>query len=260
MTTPLLSRLTLQNFLSFGPEGVTVDLLPLNVLIGPNGSGKSNLLEALSTLRATPGDLQAAIREGGGIAEYLWKGPRNEIASHIQAIVRHPQGNDQPNLHYFLGLAREENRLVIQMESIGSVHDTLPDASHPLFLAHYGSATIFIMNHEGVIEEVPIVDLKSNQSILSQRRDPLRFPELTFLGDEFGKISLFREWTFGGRSSARLPQPTDLPIDFLLPDASNLGMILHDISQTSAMRDALIFYLRRFYEPARSIATKIYGG
>jgi len=53
MTTTLIRRLTLQSFLSYGPEGTTVDLLPLNVLIGPNASGKSNLLEALAILRAT---------------------------------------------------------------------------------------------------------------------------------------------------------------------------------------------------------------
>lgn len=45
---PLIRRLTMQNFLSYGPGGVSVDLLPLNVLIGPNASGKSNLLEAHS--------------------------------------------------------------------------------------------------------------------------------------------------------------------------------------------------------------------
>ena len=30
--------------LSFGPDGIDLELGPLNVLIGPNGSGKSNLV------------------------------------------------------------------------------------------------------------------------------------------------------------------------------------------------------------------------
>ena len=47
---------------------------PLNVLIGPNGSGKSNVIEAMELLRATPTDLAAAIRDGGGPLEWLWKG------------------------------------------------------------------------------------------------------------------------------------------------------------------------------------------
>lgn len=36
--------------------------------------------------------------------------------------------------------------------------------------------------------------------------------------------------------------------------------MLHDLWQTSAKRDELIGYLRRFYEPARFISTKIHGG
>ena len=68
-----LRSIRLENILSFGP-GVEFPLEPLNVLIGPNASGKSNLIEALSLLAAAPRDLQAPIRAGGGVREWLWKG------------------------------------------------------------------------------------------------------------------------------------------------------------------------------------------
>jgi AAA15 family ATPase/GTPase len=51
---PILRRITLKNFLSFGPERVSLELENLNILIGPNASGKSNLIEAIALLRATP--------------------------------------------------------------------------------------------------------------------------------------------------------------------------------------------------------------
>ncbi|HZG42113.1 MAG TPA: AAA family ATPase, partial [Longimicrobium sp.] len=70
----LIRSLFLENFLSYGPTRINVELLPMNVLIGPNASGKSNLLEALSIFRGTATDLGLAIREGGGISEYRWKG------------------------------------------------------------------------------------------------------------------------------------------------------------------------------------------
>ena len=70
----LLRSIQLRSILSYGPESESVELEPLNVLIGPNGSGKSNLIEAISILKAAPGDLSAPIREGGGIAEWVWKG------------------------------------------------------------------------------------------------------------------------------------------------------------------------------------------
>ncbi len=92
--------LRLTNFLSFGPEGVEIDLLPMNVLIGPNGSGKSNLIEAISLLRAAPRDLAQAIRDSGGISELSHKGsagwdkPGVEITVHVvdetrKRVLRH---------------------------------------------------------------------------------------------------------------------------------------------------------------------------
>lgn len=69
-----LHQITARNLLSFGPEGMTLELGPLNVLIGPNGSGKSNLLAALSLLQAAPQELARPAREGGGVRSWIWQG------------------------------------------------------------------------------------------------------------------------------------------------------------------------------------------
>jgi predicted ATPase len=69
-----IHRIRLDNFLSFAPGSEAFDLQSLNVLIGPNGSGKSNLIEAFELLRSTPTDLAAAVREGGGAAEWVMEG------------------------------------------------------------------------------------------------------------------------------------------------------------------------------------------
>ena len=39
MSLPMLTRIKAQNLLSFGPEGIDLELPALTVLIGPNGSG-----------------------------------------------------------------------------------------------------------------------------------------------------------------------------------------------------------------------------
>ena len=70
----LIQTLELKNLLSYGPESEPVELGPLNVLIGLNASGKSNFIEAIGLLAATPRDLLAPIRQGGGVGEWLWKG------------------------------------------------------------------------------------------------------------------------------------------------------------------------------------------
>lgn len=262
MTTPLIRRLTLQNFLSFGPEGVSVDLLPLNVLIGPNGSGKSNLLEALAILRAAAKDLQGAIREGGGIDEYIWKGAAAREVASLDAILNEPDPFLTDGIQYRIELARNNTRLDVVSELIKGVE---PDSATgvkivPSFQYRNGRGILRSQLEDEAPRTLGYEDLKAGQSILSQRRDPERYEEITFLADHFAGIALFREWNFGARTPARLPQPTDLPTDFLLPDASNLGLMLHDLSQTSAKRDELIHYLRRFYEHARFISTRIQGG
>lgn len=71
----MLHRLKVSGLLSFGPRGVDLPMMPLNVLIGPNGSGKSNLLEAIALLRSATSDLVEPIARRGGPGEFFWKGP-----------------------------------------------------------------------------------------------------------------------------------------------------------------------------------------
>jgi predicted ATPase len=47
-----IQSLHLKNLLSYGSEGVELELEPLNVFIDLNASGKSNLIEAISLLQA----------------------------------------------------------------------------------------------------------------------------------------------------------------------------------------------------------------
>lgn len=259
MSEPLIRQLTIYNFLSYGSAGVTVDLRALNVLIGPNASGKSNLLEVLAIFRATAGDLQAVVRQGGGINEYLWKSGQASVSAVLKAEVNYRESVLPYSYTVLHGiqLAAVGIRLDLAAESI-SLRQMLFEES--IYSAGPERPTLYVLDDAGSRTPTPVEDLKPGQSVLAQRRDPERFPELTFLADQFGGITLFQDWNFGRKAPARLPQPTDLPSDFLLPDASNLGLVLHDLTQTSAKREELIGYLRRFYEPARYISTKIQGG
>jgi predicted ATPase len=258
MTAPLIRRLNLQNFLSYGPEEMGINLTPLNVLIGPNGSGKSNLLEVLAIFRAAAGDLQGAVLAGGGIAEYIWKGTHSAPKATLNAVISPPPSMDLVMWHT-LDLAQIAGRLEVSREAIG----TLASGESEVKLAYMRKDDHVLLRPQPDVElnsTHRVQGIKTGQSILSQRRDPERYPELTYLADQFESIALFQEWNFGRSSAARLPQRTDVPADFLLTDASNLGLVLHDLAQTSTGRDELTFYLRKFYEPARGISTRILGG
>ena len=86
----MLRSLRLTNLLSYGSNGTLIELEPLNVLIGTNASGKSNLIEAVSLFAATPKDLLAPIREGGGATEWIWKGKRHARAE-LEATLDYPE-------------------------------------------------------------------------------------------------------------------------------------------------------------------------
>jgi predicted ATPase len=69
----MIKHIKASNILSFGPDGLDLELKPLNVLIGANGSGKSNFLDLIDLMRSTPSDLQGLIRTSGGTHEWIWK-------------------------------------------------------------------------------------------------------------------------------------------------------------------------------------------
>src|SRR5258707_152696 len=111
----VLHSIALGNFLSFGPEMVRLPLGSLNLLVGPNGSGKSNLLEAISLLRSAPNDLRPVILRGGGVGEWIWKGPSHGNAT-LEAIFANP-GGLQP-LRHVLTFRAEQQKFRLEDERI----------------------------------------------------------------------------------------------------------------------------------------------
>ena len=89
---PTILEIGLRNLLSFGPDTEPIALKSLNVLIGPNGSGKSNFIEAISLLHSAPSDMLAAIRQGGSVIEWIWKGDSEGVAK-IDVVIRNPHGS-----------------------------------------------------------------------------------------------------------------------------------------------------------------------
>ena len=83
----MLKSIHLRNFLSFGPDSEAIPLRSLNLLIGANGSGKSNLLEGIALMQSAPGQLNAPIREGGGVRDWLWKGTKKSAVASLEIVV-----------------------------------------------------------------------------------------------------------------------------------------------------------------------------
>ena len=259
-----IHSLQLQNFLSYGSEGEKIELQPLNVLIGTNASGKSNLIEAMGVLKATPTDLVAPIRQGGGISDFLWKGEKGTPTAKIEAILNYPE-RTMP-LRYQISLTAAGQRLEVVDEAIEDMAPRNSSESQPFFYYRYSDRGRTVIN---VIEDneqqtrklrtLRREDIIPDQSILSQRKDPEQYPELSYLGNKFADIGLYRNWQTGRDSLSRKAQQTDLPEHPLLEDGGNLGLVLNNLQYQLGSRE-IIEKLKLFYDAAEELSIKIYGG
>ena len=246
-----IRTIRLDGLLSYGPGSAELSLEPLNVLIGPNASGKSNLIEALSILAAAPRDLQAPIREGGGVSEWLWKGASESSTATVDATVEPPKG--PAPLRYKLSFAETGRRFELRDEAVENERPTNPYDDQPYFYYRYQEGYPVLNVHGGDSRQLKREDVRPDQSILSQRRDPDTYPELTYLASSFERMSLYREFHIGRRTQPRLPQRIDLPQDRLLEDGSNLGVMLGSLLNKPPVKRRMLELLRDFYPSVHDV-------
>ncbi len=233
-----------QGLLSFAPDTPALELRPLNVLIGPNASGKSNFIDVLSLVRSAPSDLSAGIRKGGGADEWLWKGSANGTPAALELVLANSQGT-QP-LRHLLSLSKREYDLIIESERIENEH-AYSGQPKPYFYYEYTHGRAYVNQrgeNRGLAQET--VDIA--QSILSQRRDPDYYPEITYLSGLYERIRIYREWHFGRDALLRRSQAADMRGDRLEEDYSNLGLVLNHMGTSPAAKQSVIEGLRELYD------------
>ena len=227
---PFVRTIHARGVLSFAPDSEPLPLTALNVLIGPNGSGKSNLIEIFELLKAAPVDLAAAFRVGGGIGEWLWKGGEKGLGAAIRTELLIPQVT-QHILRYRLEFGSTGQRMEILDESVDE--QAIDEEVFTYYSFNRGHPVIVT---QGEDRELGKNSFDPRQSVLSQRRDPDLYPDVTAIGRCFGHILTLREWSFGRYGPLRQPQPADLPDDMVLQDAHNLGLILNAIDHDDVLR------------------------
>lgn len=234
----LIHRLKISGLLSFGPKGIDLPLQGLNVLIGPNGSGKSNLLEVLSLLKASPRDLSAPVKEMGGISEWLWKGPGSPREASIDAVVSYPQGQ-QPIRHVFR-IVDHGGRFEVADERIEN------EKARSAYFYRFQEGHPALMDAFREIRPLSRASVKPEQSILSQVRDPDRYPVLRWLQEQYERIQLYRDWSFGPSAAWRAPQSAHGRSDVLSDRGENLALVLSKIR--SRVKNELIESLRKLFD------------
>ena len=244
----LLRSLTLKNVLSFGPEGMTLDFEPLNVLIGPNGSGKSNLIAALGFLRTLPKELGRWDQNNDTwiFNQWLWKGDE-------------PAGN----------MGFESEWSYVDDGSIKHAIEVVPNGFRHLVYSELISAEPvysfktdlnMIDNTEKRIRESsndPGYEIQRDQSLLSHFRNIPDFKYFSYVSDCYTSIKIYRDWTFGHNSQLRSSQPSSLRDDVLAEDARNLSLVLKRIQNDPTAAPLLLKNLQQAYEGIEEIRVDV---
>ncbi|MGD0410971.1 MAG: AAA family ATPase [Verrucomicrobiota bacterium] len=269
MNKMFLRSLKLTNFLSFGPDSKEIELTPLNVLIGPNASGKSNFIEAIELLHATPTNLAEAIRIGGTAEEWLWKGTSPAQPAIIKARLWSATAAQELSYSLTFTEARSHIEIVGESLEIAPRRRRQTDSVSHFFYRNEVTGSRVISVKEKVNDKeskrayvvLPIAreSLNAEQSIFTQRKDPDLYPDLTHVAEQFGRIQIYREWSFGRAAALRQAQPASLPADALLPNLVNLGHVLNDLEHQDSW-PRFLELMQRFLPRFKRLTTKIQGG
>jgi len=210
----------LRNVLSYGKEGQDIELHPLNVLIGPNASGKSNFIEVFRLIQALPTNPDRAIRDGGGINEWLWKGSQSKE----EALIDLQFSDSAYRLHF----SKVGYRWEITYEYIGKLvaYAQRNAQSHP--------------------PEISLLATERNH------------PEISAIADLLSSIGIYKDWNNSRFSPLRSPQRPDLPARPLFEDMSNFGLVFNNLPTLTKID--ITERLKQVYDGIEEIRTPIDGG
>lgn len=233
-----IHSIKLKNILSFGSEEQEIELQPLNVLIGPNASGKSNFIEVFRLLQALPTNPAKVIRDGGGVAEWLWKG--SEAVPEARITV------DAGQIHYWLEFTKAGYYWQIADEYIGASIDS----SNSSFPTPITRNSYDPENEDGFPDPFP-----PDTSLLEILRNEQREGILAKL---FSSIGIYKDWNNSRFSPLRSSQRPDLPGRLLLEDLSNFGLVFNNLP--SRIKQEITKQVRQVYDGVEEIRTPIDGG
>jgi predicted ATPase len=251
----LIHNLKVSGLLSFGPKGIDLPLKPLNVLIGPNGSGKSNLLEVLALLRSAPTNLPAPVKEMGGVREWLWKGRQPASEARLDVTVDYAQ---RRALRHVLAIGDHGGRFEVLDERIEYERPN-QGKSEPYFFYRFQQGDPVLNEfHDEIGRRLKRENVLPEQSILSQVRDPERYPALASLQLRYEQIRLYRNWSFGPGAALRREQSTHDRSDVLNDGGENLALVLSRIR--TRVKTELRESLQKLYEGVEDVSLSVDGG
>jgi predicted ATPase len=255
----LIKHIKVSGLLSFGAQGIDLSMNNLTVLIGPNGSGKSNLLEVLALLKAAPRNLPEPVKEMGGVREWLWKDKSAPKEATLDVVIANldPKRSEKMDLRHVLSIRDHGGRFEVADERIEN-RKRHAGKSQVFFHYRFQRGSPVLQDFGNKKRMLKRQEVRPEESILSQVKDPGRYPVLAYLQKEYEDIKLFRNWSFGPSASLRVEQSTHSRNDFLNDGGDNLPLVLSNI--LSRVRPELLEALGKLYEGITDLSFQISGG
>lgn len=196
----------------------------INVLVGPNGCGKTNLYKSMLLLfGAARGELARMLVEEGGIPSAMWAGARKR-----DERVRMSLSVTLDNLSYELicGVPKPAGSMFDLDPEIKEETVHFLEGRRRLPLLERGVASVNARDAEGRRVSYPM-SLSTSESVLSQLREPHRFPQLSALRQELLNWRFYHQFRTDPDSPLRHPQ-----VGFRTPVLSHDGRDLAAALQT----------------------------
>jgi predicted ATPase len=224
-----LTQLDIQGYRSL--RNVRLPLERLNVITGPNGSGKSNLYRALWLIsQIAEGDFARAMCREGGLLSAMWAGPRSSAKKALRMVL----GFRAEELSFELSCGFPPPSMTafgydpeIKEEAVWCGPKRKPTS---LLLERAGGMT-WVRDLDGRRIEYPLM-LDDNESVLTQLREPHRYPELSALREEVRGWRFYHTLRTDEDAHVRSPR-TSVRTPVLSANGSDLAAALQTILESS---------------------------
>lgn len=195
-------------------DDLKLELGGVTVLVGPNGCGKSNIYQSINLIAAAAtGQFARRIAEEGGMQSILWAGDRGKRE---QPRTRLAVVFEQLRYAIEFGIMPASERMEgFQGEPELSIFKLDPDIKEELIELKTGGRRVNLLKRKRSMVLAKDIDgqelaypdsLSESESVLSELREPQKFPELANLRSQFLKWRFYHDFRTDLQSPIRDPQ------------------------------------------------------